>query len=158
MSDREDLVGILAEHLYPGQTMTACESAADAILAAGWRPLSDPAATVPAPHHAGASDTEKAAAWAMMPRAGTLRAEALEALVAAAGSPLKGYTDAELAKHTGRYLYSIAPRRTELAAGGWIEDSGRRRDTPNGHQAIVWVLTAAARARLGLTDEEAADL
>lgn len=88
--------------------------------------------------HKNAGDTERAAALAVYPKTGTLRWKALQAF-ATAGP--RGLTDVELSEKVGSYLYSIAPRRVELRDGGWVEDSGARRDTPHKVGATVWRIT-----------------
>ncbi len=50
-------------------------------------------------------------------------------------------TDEEVSKKTGIYLYSAAPRRTELVAGDWVKDSGQTRPTAHGGDAAVWIAT-----------------
>lgn len=100
--------------------------------------LRDPAEIVPAPAHRRGTDTERDAAHLVTPRAGTLRARVIDQL--RRGS----FTAAELATALDEYLYSVAPRVTELQRGGWVEDSGERRDTVRARAAIVWRLTAEA--------------
>ncbi len=51
-----------------------------------------------------------------------------------------GLTDFELAEVTGRYKPSIGKRRTDCYAMGLVVDSGERRPTPSGANAIVWRL------------------
>jgi hypothetical protein len=98
----------------------------------------------PPSHHPGTA-TERLAAHLVRPRAGILRAHVLDAFIAAAD----GLTDHELSEATGKYLYTVAPRRGELLMAGWVENSGRRRLTPHGRHAIVWQLTP--QARFGVT-------
>ena len=102
--------------------------------------LFDPDGDITANHpgyaHRDAPDTERAAAAAIAPRSGTQRAKVLLALDASTGM-----TDDELAKATGLYLYSAAPRRKELADRKLVCDGGERRSTRRGHGAIVWVVT-----------------
>jgi hypothetical protein len=95
-------------------------------------------------HHTRASSTERAAAMAVMPRSGTQRMTVLQAI---ADSP-DGLTDPEVSRKTGIYLYSAAPRRCELLDGGWVTDSGKRRSTGHGGEAIVWVATEKTRVAL----------
>lgn len=102
--------------------------------------------------HRAAGDTERAAALAVAPRTGTLRALVLGAFADCATAGESGLTDHELAHHLGKYLYSIAPRRTELVHGGWLEDSTERRITPNGAQAVVWRLSPTGRERLAIDE------
>lgn len=92
--------------------------------------------------HTDAGDTEVAAAALVAPRVGSLRARAL-ALIVESGD--LGYTAYELHVDMGELLYSVAPRMAELQRAGWIIDSGRRRPTPTGGDAIVWVGTEAGR-------------
>ncbi len=94
----------------------------------------------PVPVHAGARDTERAAARRIAPIAGTLRATVLE-WVRDAGPC--GLTAKEGGRRYARSLgreaddgsarYSIAPRLTELSKAGYVVDSGQRREG-----AIVW--------------------
>ena len=101
--------------------------------------LQDPTEEIVAPMHRRATDTERAASDLITPRAGTLRAKALNAFMVAGD---RGLTDHELSEVTGVYLYSIAPRRNELTRMGWLVDSGRRRmGSHQGHTAIVWTLS-----------------
>ena len=103
------------------------------------QPLSDPAAPAAA-MHSNPRDTEAEAARLILPRSGTDRLTCLEAFRA---HP-EGLTDEELAKACGLYLYTAAPRRVELTKGGWVVDSGIRRQTDRGRQAIVWRLSTEA--------------
>jgi hypothetical protein len=102
-----------------------------------WDDRPDPAANRVGAAHWNASDTEQEAAMQIQPRSGTWRAKVLEEITRAGDD---GATDWELHVRTGGLLYTIAPRRNELLNDGWIRDSGRRRVTPNGTRAIVWVL------------------
>jgi hypothetical protein len=47
--------------------------------------------------------------------------------------------DSELSQITGIALHSANKRRGELVEKGLVWDSGRRRLTPEGSPAIVWV-------------------
>jgi hypothetical protein len=77
------------------------------------------------------------------PRTGTLRAAILDALSACP----QGLTTWELHERIGGLLYSIAPRVPELVKAGWVQDSQRRRITPSGALAIVWVLSDKGKER-----------
>ena len=111
--------------------------------------LRNPGAVLPGKSHgAAAQPTERAAALEVWPKTGTQRQAVLEALLAAP----HGLTDPEIAEHTGLYLYSAAPRRTELLQAGWVEDSGLRRDSGRGRNAIVWRPTIRALTR-ALTEQ-----
>lgn len=52
-------------------------------------------------------------------------------------------TDYELAEGLGYEFRKIQPRRSELAALGRVIDSGLRRKTPYGRNAIVWMIKAS---------------
>lgn len=106
--------------------------------------LSDPRAATAGAHHVQAGDTEAAAAQLIRPKTGTQRAKVLDAIAAAPD----GLTDEQIAETTWLYLYSAAPRRTELVKGGWVIDSTDRRETSRGTAAVVWTLSAAGRAAL----------
>jgi len=59
-------------------------------------------------------------------------------------APLVGFTDEELVE--GLVPGSVSPsgvrtRRNELVRGGWLRDSGYRRRTRSGREAIIWTLT-----------------
>lgn len=107
--------------------------------------LSDPAENHAGAHHAHARETERAAAYDVLPRSGTQRMMVL-LVIADAGE--HGLTDQEIAERSGLYLYSAAPRRHELLRGGWVEDSGLRRGTGRGGNAIAWRLTTLGRFKL----------
>jgi hypothetical protein len=55
------------------------------------------------------------------------------------GARWKGLTDEELAFRTGFRINSANKRRGELMKAGLVVDSGRRRLTTSGSEAIVWV-------------------
>lgn len=102
--------------------------------------LPDPRADTIGKHHGpdtGAPETERAAAILTMPRTGTARIKVLAAIAGASD----GYTDDELQVALAMNPSTQRPRRVELVEQGWIEDSGRRRKTRGGSQAVVWVLT-----------------
>jgi hypothetical protein len=108
--------------------------------------LSDPTANRAGKVHRIAADTERAAAEKILPKTGTQRARVLAAVVEAG---LYGVTDAELETHLNLRRSSICGRRNELAEGGWVRDSGKRRvDRRTGMNGIVWILTAEGRERL----------
>lgn len=110
--------------------------------------LSDPSAELELAHHG--RETERAAAWATMPRAGTQRLRVLLAIALAGDA---GRTDEELELGLEMRRPSPGNRRGELVAGGWVRDSGRTRPTTSGSPAVVWILTEAGAARLAETKE-----
>lgn len=80
------------------------------------------------------TDTSRAAAKAMEPRAGTIKAQVLDALDRC--GPLATF---ELPAKIGRTYRATQPRTAELRAEGLIVDSGMRREDPeSGRLAIVW--------------------
>lgn len=107
--------------------------------------LQDVDSNLGAARHRASGPTETAAADVALPKAGTLRWKVIDALFVYPN----GLTDQEIAEEAGAYLYSIAPRRTELVRLGWVQDSGKTRATDRGHEAVVWRLTDAGAARLG---------
>lgn len=96
---------------------------------------SDPSANYNAE---GVKETSQEAAWKNEPRSGTQRRRALEAL---ARTPM---TDEALERHLRIPSSSARTRRAELVAGGWVMDSGQRRLTKCGNDAIVWTTTSKA--------------
>lgn len=107
--------------------------------------LSDPSINAEGARHRNASDTERAAAWAVLPRSGSQR---MKVLAAFAENWSTGLTDVEVASVTGMHFQSSQPRRHELMKGGWVVDSGERRPTGKGGTAIVWRLSDKALEEL----------
>ena len=91
----------------------------------------------------GQSITSKDAALAAMPRTGTQRHRVLIALCR------RSSLDEELQDSLGMNPSTERPRRVELVEGGWVQDSGLRRQTRSGQSAVVWELTPRGRAQLG---------
>ena len=50
--------------------------------------------------------------------------------------------DHELEEITGRTHQSVSATRNTLMNSGWVEDSGKRRKTPQGNFAIAWRISA----------------
>lgn len=105
--------------------------------------LSDPDENTIGAFHSEPQDTEADAAFRIYPTSGTKRRIVLDA-IAEAGD--HGLTDVEVAERTKMHFQTSQPRRHELMRGGWVEDSGQRRETGKGGTAIVWVLTDQGRA------------
>lgn len=59
----------------------------------------------------------------------------------------RGGTDEEIADGLALNANAERPRRLELEEGGWVRDSGQKRSTRSGNDAIVWVLTDRALAQ-----------
>lgn len=82
------------------------------------------------------SETSKAAAKALSPRAATSRERVLRFIQ---GRGNYGATDAEGQTALGMPSHSYVPRRVDLEKAGEVYDSGHRRKTPSGRLAAVWV-------------------
>lgn len=82
------------------------------------------------------SDTSHAAAERIEPAADTLRAEVYSWIVR---NGLYGSTDEETAEALSMAGNTQRPRRVELMDGGHVVDSGRRRKTRSGRNAVVWI-------------------
>lgn len=85
----------------------------------------------PAQRH---SATSVAAAQAIEPTAGTLRAEVLKYL----RSRSDGATDEEIQQALAMPQNTERPRRIELCRLHLVADSGMTRPTASGRQAVVW--------------------
>lgn len=55
----------------------------------------------------------------------------------------QGATDEEVQRGLGMNPSTQRPRRVELVEAGLVVDSGARRETASGREAVVWVATAA---------------
>lgn len=82
-----------------------------------------------------ARDTSRQAAAAILPRTGTARCRVLLAIAD------KPSTDEELQHDLAMKNSTQCPRRIECVESGWVQDSGQRRHTSSGMEAIVWELT-----------------
>lgn len=87
-------------------------------------------------HRNAPAGTSQAAADRIAGHAPKQRAEVLAVIVRAGAH---GATDAEIEAATGIRAQSVSPRRGELRALGLVVESGRRRPTPSGRRAAVWV-------------------
>lgn len=94
-----------------------------------------------------APDTQIAAAVSVYPTSGTVRRLVLDWV---AGRGYLGATDEEIEQYLNLRHQSASARRNELVRDGWLIDSSRRRKTTSGREAVVWVLSQAAK----LSDEE----
>lgn len=77
-------------------------------------------------------DTSKDAAKSMEPHVSRLAADILGRLRA------KSSTAHEIEASSGMRMQTISARIRELTLKGYLEDSGERRPTPSGRNAIVW--------------------
>lgn len=92
------------------------------------------------PHSPGfrRTDTSRAAAEAVKPKASFLQAKVLEALA------IRPMTTAQIARHLGYAFEAVQPRSSELRAKDLIEDSGARGPSRDKSKlAIVWRLVPA---------------
>ena len=85
--------------------------------------------------HSG-SATSKAAAEAIRPEAATLSAEVFGFIISTGE---RGATDHEQQTALGIDGNTQRPRRRALQQRGLIIDSGHRRKTPSGREAVVWI-------------------
>jgi len=106
--------------------------------------LPDPGRQAIGKFNAGGPDTQRKAAIAQWPTSGTQRRHILDFI---AEQEDRGATDEEIEQCFGARHQSASARRNELMNDGWIEDSGKRRRTTSGKEAIVWVLSDAGRAQ-----------
>jgi len=97
-----------------------------------------------------AAITQRIAAVEMTPLTGKARMKVLFALA----DSLSGMTDEEMQADTGMNPSTQRPRRVELAEGGWVEDSGRKRLTKSGRLAVVWTVTAVGRDQLATLEQQ----
>jgi hypothetical protein len=89
----------------------------------------------------GAPATSREAAYSMVGPAKKQRADVLAFLIERGEA---GATDAEIEAALGMRHQSASPRRGELVASGLVVDSGKRRPTPSGRRAVVWVPATGA--------------
>lgn len=101
--------------------------------------------TPPARRNAPAG-TSDAAAHRIAGHAARQRADVLAVIVKAGAL---GATDAEIETAIGIRAQSVSPRRGELRALGLVVDSGRRRPTPRGRPAAVWIAATIATTAQG---------
>ena len=88
-----------------------------------------------------APDTSREGADTIADSAGTLRGRVYRFFLSRG---TYGATDAEIAIICGIPIQSVNPRRGELARLGLIALNGKRRPTPTGCQARVWIASAFA--------------
>jgi hypothetical protein len=92
----------------------------------------------------GQSSTSKESAEWISGKSGKLRAEVLKSFRYAGA---RGLTDEEGIYASDLPANTYRPRRVELTngwkdfEGGFIRDSGRKRKTASGRNAVVWVIT-----------------
>ena len=90
----------------------------------------------PLPPYQPHSATSRAAAEAILPRAGTLRRRVLDRIKLAGAY---GVTDEQICHAEHLEGSAVRPRRIELLRAGLIKDSGRQRKCHSGRMATVWV-------------------
>lgn len=84
------------------------------------------------------TDTSRAAAFGVEPKAKNLRERVLEAIKSA---PRPVSTE-EIAVQLRKPESSVQPRTSELRNGGLIKDSGERGETKWGKACILWQVVA----------------
>lgn len=85
-----------------------------------------------------AQQTSVMAALSALPKTGTKRRLTYD-LIKDAGD--RGLCDHELESITGWLHQSASAARNTLMNDGFIKDSGLRRKTPTGNDAIVWIIS-----------------
>lgn len=90
----------------------------------------------PPAHRNAPAGTSEEAAVRIAGHAARQRADVLAVIVKAGAF---GATDAEIEIATGIRAQSVSPRRGELRELGLIVDSGKRRPTPRGRPAAIWI-------------------
>src|SRR5687767_11665790 len=85
--------------------------------------------------------SDQAAAWMRGPRAKSAAARIVREVW---DWPITGRTVDELIASLGMPHQTCSPRVNELRNDGWLVDSGQKRATRSGNEAIVWVLSARA--------------
>jgi hypothetical protein len=85
-----------------------------------------------------ARDTSLNAMGKAFPKSGTKRREIYE-LIKSEG--MFGLCDHEIEQRTGWLHQSASASRNSLMKDGWIVDSGQRRKTNQGNDAIVWIIS-----------------
>lgn len=93
---------------------------------------------------ADAPSTSEDAADHVWPRTGSQRWRLLTLL----WNTPDGLTDEQMSTLSRIAPNSQRPRRVELVEAGWVVDSGERRETIGGSEAIVWVTSTEAVERL----------
>ena len=83
-------------------------------------------------------ETSVKAAQAVLPRTGTKRSVLYKMFIERGE---QGLCDHEIEHLTGWRIPSVCAIRNSLLNDGWVIDSGKRRKTPQKHDAIVWVLS-----------------
>lgn len=103
------------------------------------------------PHVYGSPETSAAAASLSGPLAGTLRRAIIDE-IRCTPDALKGLTEDELEVRLKRSHSSVSSAVNHLATViNWLQDSGYRRVTRGGRDAIIWGLTPDTRTRAGRT-------
>jgi len=90
----------------------------------------------PPSHHNAPAGTSTIAAHRIAGHAAKQRSEVFGVILREGA---RGATDAEIEAVTGIRAQSVSPRRGELRTLGLIVDSGKRRPTPSGRPAAVWI-------------------
>jgi len=89
------------------------------------------------PHaYPGSRDTSKAAAASILPVTGNGRILVLNAIDLLPN----GATIEEIVSYTGLKIQTVCARRKKLEEMGLVIDSGEKRKTSSGRNAIVWVM------------------
>lgn len=88
--------------------------------------------------YAAGSDTSRAAAGLSVPVQFSTRQQIIKQL---AHLGELGLTDDQMENRLSRPHQTVSSARHWLVEAGWVRDSGHRRKTRSGREAVVWVLT-----------------
>lgn len=88
------------------------------------------------PYYRNAPETSREAAESMVNAAPRERAKVENAIL---NADLNGLADFEGQARLGMPPNCYTPRRGELVKAGAVIDSGKRRITPSGRRAVVWI-------------------
>lgn len=102
-------------------------------------------------HNIDAPDTSVSVHRKMALKAGKANHEVFFTILDAG---INGYTDDELELRLERAHQSVSATRRGLVRMGYLEESGRKRETRYGNPAIVWVVTPMATTRVLNGDEK----
>jgi hypothetical protein len=87
--------------------------------------------------------SSQAAEW-MRDKAGDLAGRVFAAILKVHHGGAGGLTTEQIERHLSGKHQTVSPRVTELRDKGYIVDSGQRRKTASGRQAIVWTPSEVA--------------
>ena len=133
----------IEEFLGPDKVSTRDDPDEQRLLIA-WNDFDDARRNLEGAGAAGRRPTSIAAAHTDLPAKRTHRYDVIKHVVARHRFANTGMTTDEIEKLTGKSHQSISSAVNHCEAAGWIKDSGERRKTKFGREAIVYVPTDLA--------------